>query len=519
MQTNRALMALLSFGLAGMACAPAQAESPLSAIDWLSQSVSMPPGTVIPQPGAPINEPGVTIGAVPGDVSVSILGAASPDAIGLLAGTVTGLPRNLWGLGRTEEIAMAITAERAASLPSLQTLMLTLISAEAEAPADSGGRGILLLARIDKLLAMGALDQAQGLLSAAGDGTADLFRRSFDVALLLGSENLACEKMRALPELAPTFPARVFCLARAGDWNAAALSLRTGEALDQISAPDVALLSRFLDPDLYEGEAPLPVPDKPTPLIWRMYEAIGEPLPTSTLPLAFSYAELGPRAGWKAQIEAAERLTRVGAISPNSLLGIYTERQPAASGGVWDRVDAFQRIDEAVQSGNTADVAKALPTAWARMSEAELEVPFASLYAKDLIRLQLPGPAGALAFRIALLSDQYERAALARKPADATEAFLIAVAKGQTAGVVAPNALARAIAPAFGEHPLSEEAEALMDQRRVGELILFAIDRIQGGARGDLIDLTEGLAILRKVGLEDVARRCALELLLLERRG
>jgi len=39
------------------------------------------------------------------------------------------------------------------------------------------------------------------------------------------------------------------------------------------------------------------------------------------------------------------------------------------------------------------------------------------------------------------------------------------------------------------------------------------------GLHGELAKLAEGLALLRKLGLEDIARRTALELMLLERRG
>ena len=58
-----------------------------------------------------------------------------------------------------------------------------------------------------------------------------------------------------------------------------------------------------------------------------------------------------------------------------------------------------------------------------------------------------------------------------------------------------------------------------LDDDRLGEGILKAIDDITEGARGDLRDVTAGLRFLREVGLETTARRAALELLLLERRG
>src|SRR3989338_6269247 len=217
------------------------AEAPLSAIDWLSQSVSAPAGnggghgtgSVANQPSTPGEVAVSTNGALPDSVAVSVLGAPSPDSVGLLPPDVTGFPHDLWGLGKTAEVIAALSAVRLEGLPSLQALLLPLLLAESEAPADAGADSALLIARIDKLLEIGALEQAQALLDAAGPITsAELFRRAFDVALLT---------------------ARVFCLARADDWNAAALTLQTAKALGNITEIEDALLSRFPDPDLFEG--------------------------------------------------------------------------------------------------------------------------------------------------------------------------------------------------------------------------------------------------------------------------
>lgn len=500
------LVALLSPGAA-------QAEAPLSAIDWLSQSVATPP------PPAPPVEPAVSAGGMASEVTVSVLDAPSPDAAGLLPVSATGLPADLWGLGRTAEIAALIAVDRSDALPALKGLLLTLLLAEIRPPADAGQGGDLLLARVDRLLEMGALDQAGALLDAVGTTNPDRFRRAFDVALLTGAEDRACVEMMATPALAPTFPARVFCLARSGDWNAAALALRTGVVLGYVSPPEEALLSRFLDPELYEGEGTLVPPSPVTPLAWRMLEAIGETLPTGSLPLAFSNAELRETAGWKAQVEAAERLTRAGVLEPNVLLGLYTSRAPAASGGVWDRVEAFQAFDAALASGDAAQVWAALPEVWARMTEVELEVPFAELFAERLAALPRPVPVPGIAYRVILLSQDYETAAALHPPETAAELFAAAVARGDVTGVTPPDSLARAIAAAFAAPDPGEALVALIEGDRLGEAILTAIDRVRGGVQGDLRGVTEGLSLLRQVGLEDVARRTALELLLLERRG
>ncbi|MES2867327.1 MAG: hypothetical protein V4703_11315 [Actinomycetota bacterium] len=161
----------------------------------------------------------------------------------------------------------------------------------------------------------------------------------------------------------------------------------------------------------------------------------------------------------------------------------------------------------------------ALPPVWARMQEVELEVPFALLYGKALADLALSGEAAGIAFRVALLAPQYETFAQSRTPANLTEAFLIAIAKGKVRGVTAPDSLGRAIAAAFTTPVPSAEAKALMDGNRTGEAILVAIENIGRGVQGDLRGVSEGLSLLRLVGLEDVARRTAIELMILERRG
>jgi hypothetical protein len=153
------------------------------------------------------------------------------------------------------------------------------------------------------------------------------------------------------------------------------------------------------------------------------------------------------------------------------------------------------------------------------MQEAELEVPFAVLYGKSLTSLDLGGEAARIAFRVALLSPQYEFAAARHEPADLTETFLIAIATGEVAGVTAPDSLGRAIAAAFAAPAPSSDAQALLDGNRTGEAILVAIENVSRGVQGDLRGVTEGLSLLRLVRLEDVARRTALELMILERRG
>ncbi|PSL17427.1 hypothetical protein [Shimia abyssi] len=483
-------------------------DSPLSAIDWLN-----PTPTVTTDIGLPTGEPPVTSGIAIPSIDTTTLDQQGRDSVGLLPSSVTGLPATLWSHSNAAGLANQVADLRPEVLPAMQALLYTLLLAEANVPANAGDANALLLARIDKLVEMGALEQAAALLERAGPDTPDLFTRWFDVTLLMGQEDAACERLSAAPHLTPGYGARIFCTARNGDWRAAALTLDTANALDLIDEETDALLLRFLDPELFEGEPLLFAASEPTPLKFRLYEAIGEGQTTATLPRPFAHADLRETAGWKAQLDAAERLARTSALHENRLLGIYTERQPAASGMIWDRVGALQAFDAAITARDAGAVAETLPGAWAAMQQVHLEVPFARLFGADLLTLPLQGVTARLARDIALLSADYERAAHAG-PRDFLAGLALGVPQRQP-----QDATHRAIADAWHGAGVPQELSTMLARGQLGEVILRAMSLMDDGAAGDLGALTEALATLRAVGLEDTARRAALQVALLDTRG
>ncbi|WP_394182030.1 hypothetical protein [Yoonia maritima] len=449
-------------------------------------------------------------------VTVTPLDRPSKDPIGLLPNDVTGLPRTLWSSSDEETLVALLRAERLETLPAIQDFLKVLILAEADPPLNASPSGTLFLARVDKLLDLGAIEPAKALIEQAKPDTPALFRRWFDVALLTGTENEACEVMGQKPSIAPTYPARIFCLARNGDWATAALTLNTHRVLGDISEAEEMLLTRFLDPELFEGEAPLDPPERISPLMFRMHEAIGEGLITANLPLAFSHADLRSTVGWKAQIEAAERLARHGAVSENVLQDFYTAHTPAASGGVWDRARAVQSFDRAITDQDPDAVANTLPAAWAAMKQARTEIQFAKSYSPALQELALTGEARSIAVTVGLLSPDYETVAISA--ADTSyDPFLIALARGRPQEVSVTSSTALAIQAAFNGAQPPEVLQNLADEGKLGEALLRATAIFNEGYAGDFRSLTDALALMRAVGLEDVARRAALQLMILER--
>lgn len=497
MQVRVSALALaVSLGL------PAAAEAPLSAIDWLSDSIAAPQA-------APQQDD--IAGTTPSDISVTTLDAPPAQSVGLLPPSTTGLPKALWGPSTVDDILARLKAVPTRLPPSLDALATNLLLAEAEAPREQVGDEFLL-ARVDRLLAAGALERAEALLERAGVDSVERFRRLFDIALLTGKETAACERMRRQPDVSPTYQARIFCLARGGDWPSAALTLDTASALGVLTPAEDALLARFLDDEIVDDVSL--ENNAPSPLTYRLLEAIGEPVSTGRLPVAYAWADLRHTSGWKAQIEAAERLARAGVLPARQLFDLYLLQRPSASGGVWERAKAIHNLRNAITSGQAARVAAVLPEAWAHMENAGLAYAFAETYGAQIANL---GVEGELAFHIALLSPAYDL--VAAQSGETQDPFLVALARGIPETAIAHGEVAAAIRQGFLDNRLPLSAQALLDDGRIGEATLKAIALFAEGAAGDTDGISAAIALLRELGHEETARRAALDLLLLDARG
>ncbi|WP_299815873.1 hypothetical protein [uncultured Jannaschia sp.] len=500
----RADVLLLTFLVLG-GPAVAQTDAPASAIPWLSDSLRAPDAAPAEVEATPLEGT---------EISTSPLSGTRRDAVGLLPANATGLPRDAFAGSDPHRVAELIAELPQDALPAVQDLVLMLLLAELDPPVAATDGDTLFFARVDALLRFGALEQAQALLERAGATDSEAFRRWFDVSLLTGYDARACDAMTANPGVAPTLPARIFCLSRTGDWAAAWLSLDTGRALGAVSEEEYALLAAFLDPEGVELLPPPPAPVPMTPLAFRLLDGISEAPPTQPLPLAFAVVDLRTTTGWKAQIEAAERLVRAQALDPNRLLALYTERRPAASGSVWDRAAAVQALDRALLAQDADAVAAALPDAVERMAEAGLLVPFATLFGAQLAGLSVQGAAAEAALRVGLLSPAHAAVAASAEPVDPRDRMAVAIARGAHPGDPPEDPLARAVADGFAASA-PEDLARLAGEKRLGEALLRVAKSLASGAETDPRDVARGLAFLRSVGQEDVARRIALQMLLL----
>ncbi|MCP5089006.1 MAG: hypothetical protein GY952_19680 [Rhodobacteraceae bacterium] len=482
---------------------------------WLSDSIA--PGSVIQSGKNP--RLSKTRGLATEIISITPLDDVKLDAVGVLPAVVAGLPAQFWGDSPSSTLSRLLRQHNDLALPEIVNLTHRVLLAELDVPIGHSQDGDMLLARLDHLLAAGALDQAEALLKRSGTPNADLFRRWFDVGLLTERAQQACATMLGDPGLTPALQARIFCLARSGDWGAAALTLTTATTLDQINQEDSALLSRFLDPELFDGEPDLPAPTHLTPLVFAMREALAMPRSGKSLPLAFLHGDLRGFSGWRDRLSASERLVRAQAVPAFVLLDVYTEAKPSASGGIWDRVQSIQTLISALEAGDNPAISKAMVAAYAEMAKVNLEFALADLLLPQIEVVPLTEEATTVRFHLSLLHKNAAELAPRFAGESQQDRFLVAVIRGDLANIVAENDLQSAIRDAFLGTPVDTQLLRDAKRGRSGEAILKSFAQLYASGSSDPVAVETVLSVLLQAGLINEARRIAVELVVLDRRA
>lgn len=476
--------------------------------DWLSEVLA-------PDLGAKrSSSKSALVGLTTEPIEVKPLDSAGSKATGVLPPEQSGIPSDIWGSSKATTLSRLMTPFLPEALPEITAFWHRLALAETLPPEGKGGAHLMMRARVDHLLNAGALDQAEALLQAASPLSPELFARAFDVGLLTQRADSACATMRSDPGLAPGLKARMFCLARSGDWAAAALTLRTAETLGQISARESALIGRFLDPELYEADPPPPPSQPLSALDFTMREALALPRARGTLPLAFLHADLDNTTPWRDRILATERLVRAQALPPSALLELYLDGTSAASGGIWVRIDAVQELYAALDSGDDRAVGAALLAAWKALQPARLGFVLSGLATEELRDLELTGEAARLRFDLWLISPAYKELVWDYDPQSAAETLLQAVALNRMQELTPNDDIAAAVIAGMTR---SDQRNALIwavEQNQRGEAILKALTSLVHARHADPHILETALVVLRRSGLEDDARRIAIQALL-----
>ena len=478
------------------------AQSPLSAIDWLSKENSKFKSSISEVKNIDVKKTN--------DIQVSTLNSNEYQSIGLLPIYVTGIPSTIWRNSSFDDLEYSFKTLPTFSYSPIQELMYSLLLAEARPPLNEPSRYAFLEIRLEKLLDYGAVDPAIALIERASPVPEKMISLLFDISLLSSNNLPICEPVLQNTKNRDLQAELIYCYARKGDWLTAHLILKTEEVLGELSPQEVSLLDRYLEVDFnVDLHALLPPPETITPLEYRLYEAIGEPISAEYLPIQYSQSDLSGDNGWRAQVIAAERLSSTGAIPENQILGIYTSRSSGVSGGIWERVKVVNDLDTALVARENFE--QYFQDAWKVFKQANQLTLFAKLFGLRVFDENISPKSKEIAANLLLLTNNFAITDSYWDPSD----IRFGLTTGDFSKVNVSDETEKIILQIFTEPSMPFLFEQKLNQGKLGEVILNALLQFEMGIEGNLKDLSESLSTLNLIGLESTARRAALTHLVL----
>ena len=489
------------------------AQEPRSAIEWLSSSLVNPPKfRVTPEQPPILSDLWEVIELIP-------ISQDGPQSIGLLSPDKAGLPEDFWGNLSIEEAADYLRAQPRPGLPATTALWREILLAKM-APLQ-GTAEALQMARLDRLVELGTLEEAELLAGQIYPMTSTVIEKRFEIGLLVNRTEAVCQDLFDHPGLQVSAGMRVICLAREGDWNAAAVFLTSASMIGDIPRSEEEMLIAFLDPELAEVMGATSQAENPA-YDYFLREAIGLPRANANPPLAYRYYDLSVNAALRARLEASEAFARAGSLPVSLLFAAYRSGTPSASGGVWERAIWVQAMDDALFDGDAERVTNLLETGVSLFSAIGLLHAIADEYARKLLAHSslFDAEANQHAWRLSLLAGGQQGEFPTVNDDHALRTAWL-VASGEIDGIEpGDDPLAIAIREGLNgnakERSAVQEARRLIEEGRPGIAILSALALLSAGFEADPNDIKAGLAMLTETGMEETARKAAIELLLLD---
>ena len=304
--------------------------------------VSLVPPTTDKQDGVPDipqspADPSETVRSIPGtsDSSVQIrdLGAVDTEAVGLTGRDAGGLTTDMWrGTSRAAaERLLTAMPDRLAS-DAAQDLARRFLLIAAKPPASARGDISLVKLRVDKLIALGAAQDAERLLRAVSARSVpqNLVEAAVRARLLTADYNGACRAVEAsdfgfVSEFGQK--ALIFCQLMAQEFSEAVLGLEL--LREQNLAQDVTFFE--LSNAVISGAAPteeqLAPPGQASALNLALVDIAGARVPpwfaAADRPSVLKAVAISSAAGRETRLTAVRRAAQWGALSPAEQADVY----------------------------------------------------------------------------------------------------------------------------------------------------------------------------------------------------
>jgi len=457
-------------------------------------------------------------------VEETFLGDISLNGIGLLSTERAKFPGDLWSNSSEKVLSETLNKTPKYSLASTNKIFKRLLLVDAKPPLNSIGvknMGYLfLLSRIDQLIKLGAIDEAEEILNYIKEPSIEIMKRKIEVALLNGRISNACRLASKYPNFKGMLQFKIICLVRKNDWQAAALSFMAGSSLKQFDEKEKQLLLNYLDPDIetdYQGNFMI---DELSPINFYLMNGKKELVPPEVMPNKYAYAfSQLHMSSPKMRIKFMEQLASNYVVNTNTLfylyrLNVHEDKEKTSKASM-----AVIELDQAFNNDSEQKKLLALKETLKIFYKKNLIAHLSNEYKNELRNLHYSNDKKLINLAIALLSltDDISNELLMSKSTSADINCLINIKKkifinyetDTDLCLLVKNLNIEVIKKRF---PKNKNYD---DQMEKGLILLESLNLLENGYLTEFEELKLSLSMLAEIGLVDLVNEISTELIAL----
>ena len=456
-------------------------------------------------------------------VEEKFLGELNVNGIGLISLDSTKFPEDLWSNSNEKELAEKLNNMPEFSLSSTNKIFKRLLLVDAKPPLNSIGMKnmgyLFLLSRIDQLINLGAIDEAEEILNFIKEPPIDLMKRRIEVASLNGRLSKTCNLANRYPNFKGLLQFKIICLVRKNDWQAAALAFTVGSSLRQFDEKEKQLLLNYLDPDIVSNYSTDVEIDNLSPTDFYLMHGKKALIPPDIIPNKYAYAfsELGMDP--EIRIKSMEQLALNYVVNANRLFNLYrlsSHQNKKKSNNV---TRAVIELDQSFKSNSEQKRLMALYKATKVFQKKKLLAHLSNEYTDQLKNLHYYDDKKLNDLVIALLSltDSVTNQFFTLRSTNSDINCLIDIKKRLFINYESDTDLCELVKELNIEiikksFPKKRNDDVQMEK---GLILLESLNLLEKGLSTDFGDLKLSLSMLTKIGLIDLVNEISTELIAL----
>ncbi len=457
------------------------------------------------------------------NVEEILLGELNVNGIGLISIETTKLPADLWSNSNEKVLSEKLDNMLKRSLASTKKIFKRLLIVDAKPPLNSIGiknMGYLfLLSRVDQLINLGAIDEAEEILNYIEEPSVEFMKRKIEVSSLNGRLSKTCDLANKYQNFDGMLQFKIICLVRKNDWQAAALAFTVGSSLKQFDEKEKQLLLNYLDPDIVSDSPNNFQLNDLSPTNFYLIHGKKELIPPDVIPNKYAYvfSRLGMSPNMR--IKHMEQLASDYIVNANTLFNLYRSSEYEDKKEADITKMTVIELDQAFNSDSERKKLLALTKATRVFQKKKLLTQFSHEYIDELKRLDYSDDAKLNELAIALLSltDGVSNKLFMSNSTNPDIKCLIDIKKRLFINNEADTALCQLVKKLNVEtikksFPRSTNYD---DQIEKGMILLESLNLLENGVSTEFKDLKLSLSMLTKIGLIDLVNEISIELMAL----